>query len=489
MKNKSGKHRHFQIPMRTQFFIPITIIFIILPLVIWRIFVMTSHDYIYQTSLNQLNHLLFEVGNIADQTITNYDDHEQAKKTAKKFYQHLTDLLTSERSSAQFLILNDDFAVIYPAENFESQVNSNLVYNYFSALHNESEDPEKNQITQVEIHCQNYLVTFRDISVCAGDDSRYLIGYVPVDNINNLLEHAKYLMLIISILMTGICLVIMWFLIGGIIRPIKKLCAHTSRIGAGEFSPITESTSVSEITQLNTAVNEMVAALKHSDESQKIFFQNVSHELRTPLMSIGGYVQGLQCGIFEDNTQAINVIADENKRLTELVDGILTLTRMDSKRQSVALHEIDLKDFFKALFLRLDGMAMTNHISLTCQSEKDIDFTIDADDELLNRIFQNLLSNCIRYANDIVKVCISREMQDQKEFILIRVIDDGPGFTDTDVNHLFERFYKGTKGHFGIGLAIAKSASEYMGASIAAKNIEPHGTSFEVRFPKDRFDM
>lgn len=477
--------------MRTQLFIPITLSLILIPMLIWRMFSFTSVNYMYRTSLDQLNHLVYEVASIANQSFSSTipsDEKSEPKKVIKHFYQHLTELLTTERSSAQFIILDDSFNVIYPTENFEQQKNSYNIYNYYVGTFDDNFALPDNNINELHIDNQNFLVSFQEISITDGSESKYLIGYVPVDDIGNLLNHAKSLMLLISIILSSACLIILWFLIGTIIKPIKKLCKHTSRIGNGDFVTITESSNITEISQLNTAVNEMVQELKHSDESQKIFFQNVSHDLRTPLMSIGGYAQGIQCGIFEDNSRAIKVIADESKRLTELVDGILTLSRMDSNRQAVHLHPINLKDFFKLLFLRLDGIAVANNISLaytenvssssSTHTASPRNYTIIADDELMNRVFSNILSNCIRYAEHIVNIEVIKAV----DYVDIFVKDDGPGFSVEDTSHLFERFYKGAHGNFGIGLAIAKSATEYMGATIVAYNDDAIGATFKIRF-------
>lgn len=95
-----------------------------------------------------------------------------------------------------------------------------------------------------------------------------------------------------------------------------------------------------------------------------MFFQNASHELRTPLMSISGYAQGIQRGVFEDVSQAAGVILDESSRLTEVVDGILTLTRMDQMRYQVVPVELGIREYIEDQIERLEGLAYQKKIKL-----------------------------------------------------------------------------------------------------------------------------
>ena len=194
-------------------------------------------------------------------------------------------------------------------------------------------------------------------------------------------------------------------------------------------------------------------------------------------MSIGGYAQGIQYGIFDDNSQAAEVILNESNRLTELVNGILTLTRMDSNRHSVKLHNICLKDYFKSLILRLKGLEIANHVTIQYINNDD-ELCVMGDDELFDKTFLNIVSNCIRYAKSNVIIRATIQISE----IVITVSDDGDGFSIDDKEHMFERFYKGNNGNSGIGLAVAKTATEYMGASIKAYNSEDGGAVFELTF-------
>ena len=96
------------------------------------------------------------------------------------------------------------------------------------------------------------------------------------------------------------------------------------------------------------------------------------------------------------------------------------------------------------------------------------------------RLFGNLISNAVRYANSEIRLSCHRKENTAD----IRVADDGPGIRPEDLPHIFERFYKGRDGKHGIGLAIARSVAEAYRGTICARN--ENGAVFEVTFPTDR---
>ena len=195
-------------------------------------------------------------------------------------------------------------------------------------------------------------------------------------------------------------------------------------------------------------------------------------------MSISGYAQGIQCGVFEDISQAAGVILDESTRLTEVVDGILTLTRMDQSRYQIVPVEIVIEHFLEERLERLEGFAYSKNKKLVFLPGKE--HTIVTDVMLLERAFSNVASNCIRYASKEVTVTTGSE--DEKVIVTVR--DDGPGLKESDLEHIFDRFYKGKGGNHGLGLAIARCSLEYMGASVEA-SASPKGAVFRIILPQD----
>ncbi|MDR1603783.1 MAG: HAMP domain-containing histidine kinase [Gracilibacteraceae bacterium] len=229
-----------------------------------------------------------------------------------------------------------------------------------------------------------------------------------------------------------------------------------------EYRP---SSSVAEIRHLGKCIQDMVNDARRSETQQKAFFENVSHELRTPIMALQGYASGLSDGVFEDERAALEVIKRESDRLSVLVERIMLLARIDNKvfvqhRQPVNLNDL-LYEIRDALFpaLRERGLAM----GISCPAG----LSLTADRELLSEILRNPLANALRYARS--RISVRAEMPDP-ELITIVIRDDGEGFPEEIIPHIFDRFHKGAAGRVGLGMAIASAAAELLGGVIDAGN-------------------
>ena len=234
-----------------------------------------------------------------------------------------------------------------------------------------------------------------------------------------------------------------------------------------------EVSNLQEIKDLNTAMNEMAMRLESYDRGQKVYFEKVSHEIRTPLMSIRGYAEGIECGVFEETTYPAAVIIKESDKLATLVNQLLTLSRIDNAKQRIELQPIEVTDFLKGRIEVFRPLAEQKGILFRLQAKRT---RIVADEYLLESVIDNLFSNCLRYATSSILVQVTSD-----GFI---IEDDGKGFDTEDLLHLFERFYKGQGGQTGLGLAIVKSSIEYMGGHIEAHNAKGQGAIFKLHFPR-----
>lgn len=181
------------------------------------------------------------------------------------------------------------------------------------------------------------------------------------------------------------------------------------------------------------------------------YFQNASHELKTPIMSIQGYAEGISTGVLQDNKKAADVIMTESDRMSNLVEEILILSKIDTG--SVELNKtrelINISDLVCDCLNRIYEQAESRNINIKVNIA-DENLQILGNEIQLERAFFNIISNALRYARNTIEVEISVE----KKYVRIEILDDGDGISDDDLPHIFERFYKGNGGQHGIGLAI-----------------------------------
>ena len=214
-------------------------------------------------------------------------------------------------------------------------------------------------------------------------------------------------------------------------------------------------------------------------ERQQTFFQNASHELKTPLMAIQGYAEGIQAGVM-DAGGAAEVILAESDRMTELVDELLDISKIDMGRQQLALSEMDVRELLYDSIRAVEPAAAASGITITPDFPEE-PVMVSCDDTRLRRAVTNILSNGVRYAHSQLRLTCRTE----KRHVTIRIQDDGDGIAEADLPHIFDRFYMGKSGKSGIGLALTKEIIHLHKGTIRAYNGDT-GAVFEISFPVSR---
>ncbi len=214
-------------------------------------------------------------------------------------------------------------------------------------------------------------------------------------------------------------------------------------------------------------------------ERQQTFFQNASHELKTPLMAIQGYAEGIQAGVM-DAGGAAEVILAESDRMTELVDELLDISKIDMGRQPLALSEMDVRELLYDSIRAVEPTAAASGITIT-PDFPETPVMVSCDDTRLRRAVTNILSNGVRYARSELRLTCCAD----KRHVTIRIQDDGDGIATEDLPHIFDRFYMGKNGKSGIGLALTKEIIHLHKGTIRAYNGET-GAVFEISIPVSR---
>lgn len=304
---------------------------------------------------------------------------------------------------------------------------------------------------------------------------RYIITYCPVADIDAWVARASVLVLLISLASAIVLIAVQRHTAERITQQFEALAAEAERIGSGDFTPIAREFTIEELVVLSASMNHMSAMLRGARESEQKFYQNVSHDLRTPLMSIGGYAQGIETGIMTDYMHAAHIISEESARLTQYVSDLLTLSRLESG-EKFQLERLELADCIEESFEHMNGLALKHGVELKVEMPKR-ELLVEADAEQLVRILDNLISNAVRYAHHTVWIQVAAA-----DTITLRVADDGDGIRESELPHIFERSYKGEKGGFGFGLAIASNAARNMNATLRAGNRPEGGAVFSLEF-------
>lgn len=238
------------------------------------------------------------------------------------------------------------------------------------------------------------------------------------------------------------------------------------------------------------AVLRDVTELRHTERLRRELTANVSHELRTPLTSIKGFAETLLDGAMKDEDTCrrfLTIIDSEADRLVKLVDDLLDLSHLESKRATLELKPVDLTGLISQTVDKLrplaEGAGLVLHQVVPGHLE------IAADPDRLEQVLTNLIDNAIKYTPPGGQVEV--RVQPTNGEVEVSVADTGRGIRAEDLPHVFERFYRADRsrtrgsGGTGLGLAIAKHIVEAHGGRISVHSRLDEGTTFTFTLPRN----
>ena len=224
------------------------------------------------------------------------------------------------------------------------------------------------------------------------------------------------------------------------------------------------------------------------DTMRKEFVADVSHELKTPITSIMGYTDTLLEGDYDQETQKefLQVVSSEARRMAKLVTDLLELSRMDNNKKRVKKVSFDLGNLAKECQKKLAIEIKKKKHHVECLVTADVP-PVYADKDDIQRVILNILSNSIKYTPECgtIKIYVGFVYSDA----YIKIIDNGIGIPEEDLNRIFERCYRVDKsraremGGTGLGLSIAKEILDKNGGSIDIKSQINKGTEVVIKIP------
>ena len=217
--------------------------------------------------------------------------------------------------------------------------------------------------------------------------------------------------------------------------------------------------------------------IESAQEIRHSFFQNASHELKTPLMAIQGYAEGIQTGVLPAK-ESVGIILEESDRMTELIEELLALSKIDSAQTKPDFNKTDVTETIKNVTCSFTPVFENDGKEL--KTELCDEAVVLCDVKQLRKAVSNLIANAFKYCNGKVTVKCEKE----KGKVRITVSDDGDGIEKKDLPHVFERFYTGRKGNTGIGLALTKEIVKVHGGVVKAYN--DNGAVFEILLPETK---
>ncbi|ATG51681.1 two-component sensor histidine kinase [Brachybacterium vulturis] len=255
----------------------------------------------------------------------------------------------------------------------------------------------------------------------------------------------------------------------GMTSPLREMTGAARAMARGDYSRAVSTTSRDEVGQLASAFSTMASELEQTDRMRRDLVANVSHELRTPVTGLRAQLENLVDGVTEPDPAALEVALTETERLSQLVDHLLDLSRLDAGVVELDVEEVELTPFLHEV-VDAASLASGGRDVRWIIDVEPADLAVPADAARLHQVIHNLLENAARHSPAGGRIHVSAARTEQDDGVRIDVHDEGPGIAREDRSRVFERFQRGgyadTSGGTGLGLAIARWAVGLHGGSI-----------------------
>ncbi len=296
----------------------------------------------------------------------------------------------------------------------------------------------------------------------------------------------KYQFVLIGIITAIFALALAWLMSKFITKPIVKMNEAAKKLATGNYDANFDGEGYREINELADTLNYASRELAKTDNLQKELISNISHDLRTPLTMIKGYSEVMR-DIPEENTpENVQVIIDETARLSELVNDMLDLSKIQSGTRKPQLEEFSITETLNDTMKRYEKLTMQDGYRITV--EIDGDATVIADRGMILQVIYNLINNAINYTGEDKYVEVRQMLTDRA--VRISVKDTGDGIAPEDMANIWERYYRVDKVHkratigTGLGLSIVKGILEAHDARFGVESAVGEGATFWFELDK-----
>ncbi|MBR5947035.1 MAG: HAMP domain-containing protein [Clostridia bacterium] len=262
-----------------------------------------------------------------------------------------------------------------------------------------------------------------------------------------------------------------------ITRPVSHMTDVVNAVSHGDFEARVEVKQDDELGILGRSFNDMADKVSGLDRARREFVANVSHELRSPLTSMRGFIEAMEEGVIppEEHNKYLNVVLDENRRMSGIVNDLLDMARIESGQYKLSPSVFDIAELVTGSLLTFESRIESAGVSVDIELPETPVF-VNADRDRIEQVLHNLIDNAIKFTPEktgMIGVSVNSDRQKAR----ITVQNSGNTVPAEDIPRLFDRFYKAEKAHTytggsgtGLGLSIVKLILDQHGEDISASS-------------------
>jgi two-component system OmpR family sensor kinase len=354
--------------------------------------------------------------------------------------------------------------------------------------------PAGNNPRRATVTATNGSDRFRLIAQSTPFPNTTLVVGAPLHETDTTLDQLKWSEVLVTAAVIVAALLLGLWLISASLRPLRRIEETAAAIGAGDLTRRVEPDGgATEIGRLGGALNAMLGQIEDafaersaSEARLRRFISDASHELRTPIAAVSAYAELFDRGARDrpaDLERSMTGIQRETRRMGLLVGDLLLLARLDQGRPLEA-GPVDLTALATEAVDAAHAMEPERPLAL----EAPAVVTVTGDGERLRQVIDNLLANVRAHASPGVPAVV--RVRRERDEAVLEVEDSGPGLSEEQTAHVFERFYRGDPsrsrdyGGAGLGLAIVAAIAEAHGGAVEVESATGAGATFRLRLPQ-----
>ncbi len=308
----------------------------------------------------------------------------------------------------------------------------------------------------------------------------FVVQYATLSPLQTTVSTLNYQFFCIGVAMIFMAVILAVFMSKFITRPFIKMNEAAKKLAKGNYDADFSGEGYREINELAMTLNYASAELAKTNDLQKELISNISHDLRTPLTMIKGYSEVMRDIPGENTPENVQVIIDETTRLSELVNDMLDLSKIQAGTRKPDYEEFCITDVVRDTLKRYKKLIMQDGYKIEFFADRDA--TVTADSGMILQVIYNLINNAINYTGEDKSVCVRQIATDAS--VRITVTDTGSGIAPEDIAQIWDRYYRVDKAHkratigTGLGLSIVKEILEVHEASFGVDSTIGKGSTF-----------
>ncbi|MBQ8510016.1 MAG: HAMP domain-containing histidine kinase [Clostridia bacterium] len=291
-------------------------------------------------------------------------------------------------------------------------------------------------------------------------------------------------LLLITAIMAALAALLSFLLAKRVAQPLAKMSAGARQLAGGNYDVHFDASGYREIAELSDSLNYASQELSKTGALQRELIANISHDLRTPLTMIEGYAEVMRDLPGENTPENVQIIIDEAKRLTSLVNDVLDISKIQSGTQTLTLTDFNITETIREVIGRFAKLTEQDGWIIDFHSDEEV--MVNADRTRILQVIYNYINNAITHSGSDKVVQVTQRLveHDGQRAVRIEVTDHGEGIAPDNIEHIWDRYYKVDKLHrraqtgSGLGLSIVKGILEQHHARYGVESELGKGSTF-----------